>query len=144
MSACCYLIFTVLRITPVDMSAFRQYAPIMSTTLEIQPELDSAAVAQRLRMYMGDVKLSRSKLAMASGINRTSLADRLDGHVAFSLEDVDAIAQAIGRSWLWVLIGGEEDPLPPVQRGDRGGDPEDGAPTRARTWDLRISSAEAA
>jgi transcriptional regulator with XRE-family HTH domain len=104
----------------------------MSTPLETQPELDSDAVAQRLRMYMGDVKLSRSQLALASGINRTSLADRLDGHVDFTLGDISAIAQAIGRSWLWVLTGGEGDPLPPSKRGARGGDPDGASGIRGK------------
>lgn len=92
------------------MSIFRHYAARMSIephTVALPP-LDSAQVAQRLRMYMGDKKLSRSKLALASGINRTSLATKLDGHVDFTLHEIAAIAAAIGKSWWWLLAG--EDP----------------------------------
>ena len=40
----------------------------MTTMLEEWPEPDGTTVAQRLRMFMGDKKLSRAKLALQSGI----------------------------------------------------------------------------
>lgn len=73
--------------------------------LEMLPEPDPQAVAQRLRMYMGDKKLSRARLAIASGISRTSLGAKLDGSVAFTLDEIIAVARAIGKPWIWVLTG---------------------------------------
>jgi hypothetical protein len=41
----------------------------MTASLEEWPvELDSVVIAKRLRMYMGDKKLTRKELALASGI----------------------------------------------------------------------------
>jgi transcriptional regulator with XRE-family HTH domain len=69
------------------------------------PEPDAQEVARRLRMYMGDKKLSRSQLALSSGITRTSLGAKLDGHVPFTIEEIVSVARAISRSWVWVLTG---------------------------------------
>jgi hypothetical protein len=66
---------------------------------------------------------------MASGITRSSLANKLDGYVEFTVGEIDAIATALGRTWLWVMTG-DESPPPPVQRGEWGGDPNDGAPVQ--------------
>lgn len=110
-----------------------QYAPIMSTLQEHDTGPDSRAIGVRLKAYMGVHKISRSKLAMASGITRSSLANKLDGEVEFTVGEIDAIATAIGKTWLWVMSGDESQP-PPIQRGGWGGDP-DGAPvsqTRGR------------
>lgn len=86
----------------------------MSTQLDHLPEPDPAEIAQRLRQYMGDKKISRSKLAMAAGIGRTPLGAKLDGHGEFSLNEILDIARALGRGWLWVMTGDEtNDPRPP-------------------------------
>jgi transcriptional regulator with XRE-family HTH domain len=78
----------------------------MTASLEEWPvELDSVVIAQRLRMYMGDKKLSRKELALASGIGRTTLGAKLDGYGAFTLAEINAIARAIDRSWVWVVTG---------------------------------------
>lgn len=82
----------------------------MDALIETLPELDSDAIAQRLRMHMGDKKLTRSKLALATGISRTSLGAKLDGDVPFTIEEVDAVATAIGRPWFWVLTGRDGSP----------------------------------
>src|SRR6185312_2610247 len=104
-SACYQQIFGPLCIATVDMSAFRQYDAVMSTLPEALPEPDPIAIAQRLRMYMGDKKLSRAQLAVGSGINRTSLGAKLDGDGRFTLDELLAISRALGRSWLWVMTG---------------------------------------
>lgn len=76
-------------------------------------------------MYMGDKKLSRKALALRSGVTRTSLGDKLDGRVEFTIADIIKIADAIGESWLWVMTGaesphpdgggGQPAPVAPVQ-----------------------------
>jgi len=119
------------------MTGSWQYAPIMSTLLEQGPGPDSRAIGVRLKAYMGIHKISRTKLAMASGITRSSLANKLDGDVEFTVGEIDAIADALRKSWLWVMTG-DESPPPPVQRGEWGGDPNYGAPRETRTPDLRI------
>ncbi|ORA24943.1 hypothetical protein BST13_33790, partial [Mycobacterium aquaticum] len=81
---------------------------------------------------MGVHKISRSKLALASGISRASLAAKLDGPVEFTVPEVNAVAHALGKSWLWVMTGQESPPR------DGGGDGGAGAPSRTRTYDLRI------
>ena len=69
-------------------------------------------------MYMGDIKLSRNKLALASGIGRTALSTKLDGQVDFTMSELVAIAKALEKSWLWVVTG--------VDGGDGGKGPDDG------------------
>jgi hypothetical protein len=82
------------------------------------PEPDAQEVARRLRMYMGDKKLSRSQLALSSGITRTSLGAKLDGHVPFTIEEIVSVARAISRSWVWVLTGVDD----PDSKSGRTGD----------------------
>lgn len=107
-----------------------QYDPIMSTLPEHGPRPDrpdSRGIGVRLKAYMGIHKISRTKLSLASGITRSSLANKLDGDVEFTVGEIDAVADALGKTWLWVMTG-DESPPPPVRRGGWGGDPSDGAP----------------
>lgn len=85
----------------------------MTRLLDEWPEPDTETVAQRLRMHMGDKKISRSALALASGVKRSALSAKLDGHTDFTVPEVIAIAHAIGKPWLWVLTGRENDEGPP-------------------------------
>lgn len=85
----------------------------MSTQLEEWPELDSAAIAERLRAHMGARKITRVWLSKNTGIQRTMLAAKLDGKYDFTIADVQAIARAISKSWLWVLTGDEPASPPP-------------------------------
>lgn len=89
----------------------------MSTLLEDWPEPDNESVARRLRMHMGDLKISRAKLAFASGIKRSTLSLKLDNDSEFTLAEIMMIAHALNRSWVWVLTGRE--PSSP--------DPDDGS-----------------
>jgi DNA-binding phage protein len=79
---------------------------------------DTETVAQRLRMYMGDKKMSRVKLALASGMKRSTLANKLDSHSEFTISEILAIAHAIDRSWMWVLTGQEPGPEPGSRLGE--------------------------
>lgn len=118
----------------------------MTTLIDDWPEPEPAEVAQRLRMYMGDKKLTRKGLALQSGIARSSLATKLDGEVEFTLSEIMRVAHAIGKSWLWVLTGKE-----PSHPDGGGGEPAPrphpspvGRPRRTRgksTSGLRIRSA---
>lgn len=98
------------------VARYWQYADGMTVVLDEWPEPDTETVAQRLRMHMGDKKITRSRLALASGIKRSALSNKLDGRSEFSIGEVVAIAHALNRSWLWVLTGQLEAPPP----GDEG------------------------
>jgi hypothetical protein len=115
----------------------------MTTVVESWPEPNTEEIARRLRMHMGDVKLSRNKLAMACGIGRTALSTKLDGQVDFTMTEVVAISKALGKSWLWILTGEEFDDGP---NGDGGGfgpvNPTPNHPIRRPGWQL-ITCADA-
>jgi hypothetical protein len=83
----------------------------MTALLGEWPEPDNTViVAQRLRMHMGDKKVNRSKLAMASGIKRSTLCNKLDAQTDFTIGEILAISHAINRSWIWILTGREQVP----------------------------------
>ena len=89
------------------MPTIRRTIDVMTAQLDYWPEPDSTTVARRLRMHLGDKKISRNRLAAASGISRTSLANKLDGLVDFTISEVIDIAHALETSWVWVLTGVE-------------------------------------
>lgn len=106
-----------MRQAKVDVTDIRRYARGMSTPAYVAHEPDRAAITQRLRSYMGDKKISRSKLALASGIHRTTLGGKLDGQTDFTLDELLAIAHALGKHWLWVMSG-DEPPHPHIAAPD--------------------------
>lgn len=75
----------------------------MDTHVPVSP----GSLAQRLRMIMGDRKVSRSKLSRATGISRPSLATKLDGQVEFTYAEVVAVIDVLGVPWEELL-----DPAP--------------------------------
>ena len=83
------------------------------------PDPDRGEIGERLRAYMGVHKISRAALALKSGISRTPLSNKLDGKTDFTVEEVTAIANALGKSWIWVLTG--RDPRPAGGPDDDGG-----------------------
>jgi transcriptional regulator with XRE-family HTH domain len=109
---------------------------------ETRPE----AIARRLRGELGQLNLSVSEVARRTGMSQPALSRRMTGQLPFDVAELDLICDTLGISFDYITTGIREVPAPrpPGQWGERGGDPEDGAPSRARTYDLRISSAEAA
>lgn len=86
----------------------------MSTLLDSLPEPEPQEITERLRSYMGNKKISRSKLALASGIGRTPLGAKLDDQGQFTVNELLSIAKALNKSWFWVMTGdGAGDHLPP-------------------------------
>lgn len=75
----------------------------METRVPIAPN----ALARRLRMAMGDQRVSRSKLSKVTGISRPSLATKLDGRVEFTYAELVAVIEALGLAWEELL-----DPTP--------------------------------
>lgn len=75
---------------------------------------DPKVVAYRLRAHMGAEKIARTTVTKETGINRTSLADKLDGKTAFSYDEMDKVLAALGLSWGWLVTGVQEGvPTPP-------------------------------
>jgi transcriptional regulator with XRE-family HTH domain len=80
------------------------------------PDPDPTETAKRLRRYMGEHKISRARLALATGIGRTTLGAKLDGNGEFTVEEIVALAHALDQPWTWILSGEGErsDPNPLV------------------------------
>lgn len=73
--------------------------------------VSAEALASRLRMIMGDQKLSRTRLSNETGISRPSLSSKLDGKVEFTYSEIRTIAQAVDVP-LEKLLAGEDDERP--------------------------------
>ena len=95
----------------------------MTTALEHLPEPDGHTVTQRIRMHMGDKKITRAQLSIASGIKRPTLSNKLDNLSDFTLDEIIQVAHALNKSWLWVLAG--------VEGGGDNGHPLNGVETTA-------------
>ena len=108
----------------------------MTTLVDSWPEPSTESVAQRLRSYMGDKKISRSKLALAAGLGRTQLGAKLDGNGEFTVKEIVAIGRALGRSWLWVMTGDDSVDSPPPPEGE-GVEPPGGI--EPPTYSLRVN-----
>ncbi|WP_142395317.1 helix-turn-helix domain-containing protein [Mycobacterium avium] len=70
------------------------------------------ALARRLRMAMGDQRVSRKGLAGATGISRPALSRKLDGQGSFTYEELLAIIAALGIDWEALLAGGDDEDPP--------------------------------
>jgi hypothetical protein len=56
-------------------------------------------LARRIRMIMGDQKMSRKQLSVATHISRPSMANKLDAQVAFTYDELLRVIDALGVSW---------------------------------------------
>ncbi|HEY9353775.1 MAG TPA: helix-turn-helix transcriptional regulator [Nocardioides sp.] len=65
----------------------------------------SERVARRVRSVMDAAGMSQNELADRSGIARVTLRRRLDGHSAFTLNESERIAAALGTSLDELLLG---------------------------------------
>jgi transcriptional regulator with XRE-family HTH domain len=65
-------------------------------------------LARRIRMLMGDQKLSRKRLAEATGISRPSLANKLDGKVPFTYDELLRIVTVLDVAWDQLLAGHDD------------------------------------
>jgi transcriptional regulator with XRE-family HTH domain len=80
----------------------------METNAPVTPE----ALATRIRMVMGAQKLSRKRLSELTGISRPSLANKLDGKVSFTYDELLAVIEALGVAWDELLAGPLMEPPP--------------------------------
>jgi transcriptional regulator with XRE-family HTH domain len=68
-------------------------------------------------MLMGDQKLSRKRLSEATGISRPSLANKLDGKVSFTYDELLLVIEVLGVAWEELLAG--HDATSPVAEASR-------------------------
>ncbi len=94
----------------------------------------NALIGERVHTLMWRAGRTQKQLAAVLNVDQGSVSNRLRGKTVWSAVDLAAVA-----AWLEVPI---TDLLPEVELEPP--DPNDGgkasAPTRARTWDLRIKS----
>ena len=97
-------------------------------------ERPSEAASRRLRGELGQRQISVSEVARRLGMKQPALSRRMTGAVPFDLDLLGEICQATGISFAYVTSGIRETPSP------EGPDGGASAPSRARTYDLRIKS----
>lgn len=102
----------MLWIAKVDKPRYWQYGQDVNTMQLDLPDPDASETAKRLRRYMGEHKISRARLALATGIGRTTLGGKLDGNGEFTVEEIVALAHALDQPWTWVLSGEGARPDP--------------------------------
>ena len=93
----------------------------------------NALIGERIHTLMWRHSRTQTELAAILYVDQGSVSNRLRGKTAWSAMEIAAVA-----AWLSIPI---TDLLPEVEMTDPL-EPDDGgvgAPTRARTWDLRIS-----
>ncbi|AXH46810.1 helix-turn-helix DNA-binding domain protein [Mycobacterium phage Acolyte] len=66
-------------------------------------------LARRIRMIMGGQKLTRKHLAEASGISRPSIANKLDGKVAFTYDELLRVVEILDVAWEDLFAEDEDD-----------------------------------
>lgn len=115
----------------------------MSVDVGESPDLKrqvTCEIGERVHTLMWRGGRTQKQLAAVLQIGQPAVSDRLRGKTEWSAVDI-----AITAAWLGVAA---EDLMPEVELipggGDDGGASAGGAPTRARTWDLRIISPQIA
>lgn len=110
------------------------------TTLHVvgdQGETLTTAVARRLRGKLAESRITGIELSKRTGMGRAMISRRLSGETALNTDELELIEHVTGISAAYLLTGrGEESPRPDGPDGGEGGE---SAPSRARTYDLRIT-----
>ncbi len=109
-------------------------------SIELAGEVDpkkqgNAVIGERVHTLMWRTGRTQKQLAGVLNVDQGSVSNRLRGKTAWTVVDLLAVA-----AWLDVPV---TDLMPEVELLPDGGDDDGGAagaPTRARTWDLRIKS----
>jgi transcriptional regulator with XRE-family HTH domain len=118
--------------------AKRRLWPIVtSMTITVTGTVDpkkrvTSMIGERVHTLMWRAGRTQKQLAAILQVSQGSVSDRLRGKTEWSAIDI-----AVTAAWLGVRT---EDLVPEVELSPDDGDdtPAAGAPTRARTWDLRI------
>lgn len=109
---------------------------LMTTLHVVDDEPLPVAVARRLREVLAGMKLSQKQFGELTGWGRGYVYQRYSGNTPLDVADLEHIQQKTGIQVDFLMR--EEGPryVPPGSGGDDGG--AAGAPSRARTYDLRI------
>lgn len=100
-----------------------------------KPESLTEAVAKRLRGQLAERRIKQTEVIADTGWGKTTVYRKLNGISPLDTDELDMIWQLFGISPVYLLAGIPDDrPWP----GPDGG--ASGAPTWARTRDLRIKS----
>lgn len=62
-------------------------------------------VWQEVRAEMGRKRVSGTQLATLCGIPQSTLARRLNGEVEFRVDELKAVAEALGVNWSQFVLG---------------------------------------
>ena len=113
----------------------------MTTSLTLleggKTETLTEAVARRLRGQMAERQITSAQLAAMTGLGRATISRRITGATALNTDEFQLIESATGISAEYLLTGKMPASFPGPDS-----DPENagGAPSRTRTYDLRIKS----
>jgi transcriptional regulator with XRE-family HTH domain len=110
------------------------------TTLRVvseEPRGLTETVAARIRMILADRRVKQADLAAAVQMTPAMVSKRLNGKLSMDLDEIELFASVLHVSPVEILTGMRKDPRPD--------DPDEGsgAPSRARTEDLRIIRSDA-
>jgi transcriptional regulator with XRE-family HTH domain len=92
----------------VDLMLTRHLSAPSVTSMDTHSLVAPDVLARRIRMLMGDQKLSRKRLAEATGISRPSLANKLDGKVSFTYDELLRIVTVLDVAWDELLAGHDD------------------------------------
>lgn len=103
---------------------------IQTESLQGHEELPEHAVARRVREQLGGQNVTMLALSKATGIARTTLTRSVKTEeYPLDVRAIRLIATALGVTYEWLATGGGQKYVDP-----------NGAPSRTRTYDLRIKS----
>lgn len=71
------------------------------------PENKNEAAARRLRGKFAELRLSASAVAREIGMTQAAISRRMIGKTEFTLTELDAICQATGISYEYIVLGRE-------------------------------------
>lgn len=92
------------------------------TTLKVVPDRPARLtdlVAAEVRAQMARIRMTQTQLAASLGLPQSAVSNRLRGKVAFSVDELQAVAETLGVHPA-VLLGGApgNTPEPPSQNTD--------------------------
>ena len=68
----------------------------MAQVIELHPGRARLRVAGEVRAWKGRLRMSQAAIAALLGISQASVSDRLNGKAAFSLDELDVLADHFG------------------------------------------------
>ena len=100
------------------------------------PETLTEVVAKRLRGQLAERNIKRKDVMELTGWGKTTVYRKVSGQSPLDTDELDQLWRLFKISPVFLLTGVPDDrPWPGPDGSPNGGA---GAPTRARTWDLRI------